>query len=288
MFLISLPWEYVRLYQMEVAKRMATIQQGAPAECIPQSMGMYQSLKYWLQWHFSWQTDPCEQFHRALMVDPLWEVPPMMVLSTALSRCITIPVCDRDIILDKHQARLKNHPFSEVSKAPKEKRPDTPLIDIGDLVYLHCDRNKSRARDRYLVVASEAEWCSIRKFVGKQLRNCSYRVKKSECFRVPSDSNDLYLPTDVVDECSSDDNEEAPAPHTHSYLPPSPAPDIPIEISASGTSDINLPSSVESDDSKPQTMIEPNIDVSMPTEQHTSDRPRRNIRLPSRFNDFVM
>ncbi|KAK3105126.1 hypothetical protein FSP39_017698 [Pinctada imbricata] len=199
-----------------------------------------------------------------------------------------IPVCDRDIILDKHQARLKNHPFSEVSKAPKEKRPDTPSIDIGDLVYLHRDRNKSRARDRYLVVASEAEWCSIRKFVGNQLRNCSYRVKKSECFRVPSDSNDLYLPTDVVDECSSDDNEEAPAPHAHSYLPPSPAPDIPIEISASGTSDINLPSSVESDDSKPQTMIEPNIDVSMPTEQHTSDRPRRNIRLPSRFNDFVM
>ncbi|KAK3103665.1 hypothetical protein FSP39_020858 [Pinctada imbricata] len=199
-----------------------------------------------------------------------------------------IPVCDRDIILDKHQARLKNHPFSEVSKAPKEKRPDTPSIDIGDLVYLHRDRNKSRARDRYLVVAFEAEWCSIRKFVGNQLRNCSYRVKKSECFRVPSDSNDLYLPTDVVDECSSDDNEEAPAPHAHSYLPPSPAPDIPIEISASGTSDINLPSSVESDDSKPQTMIEPTIDVSMPTEQHTSDRPRRNIRLPSRFNDFVI
>ena len=44
---------------------------------------------------------------------------------------------------------------------------------VGDLVYIHAHRNKSKARDRYLLVFVEDAYCNIRKFVGSQLRNTS-------------------------------------------------------------------------------------------------------------------
>ena len=44
-------------------------------------------------------------------------------------------------------------------------------MSIGDVVYLRDDRSKLKARDRYLVVRVDGNWCEIRKFVGRQLRN---------------------------------------------------------------------------------------------------------------------
>ena len=96
-----------------------------------------------------------------------------------------IPLSDRSMIIDKHQSREINHPYSELFKAPKGIHPDVPELEVGDLVHLHCYKNKSRTRDRYLVVTTEPTWCSIRKFTGNQLRKCAYRVKKSDCYRVP-------------------------------------------------------------------------------------------------------
>jgi len=60
-------------------------------------------------------------------------------------------------------------------------------IVVGDLVYIYGNRNKSRARDRYFEVSVDGVWCSIRTFVGPQLRNTYYRVKQSECYTIPCD-----------------------------------------------------------------------------------------------------
>ncbi|XP_071089210.1 uncharacterized protein [Haliotis cracherodii] len=115
-----------------------------------------------------------------------------------------IPVGDRKLILDQHHQRTTNHLHSEMSKAHIPSLP-TPNISIGDLVYLHADRNKSRSRDRYLVVVNDGEWCNIQKFVGSQLRSTSYRVKKSECFRVPCQHEQSSgLPQQYVCDESSD------------------------------------------------------------------------------------
>jgi hypothetical protein len=54
-------------------------------------------------------------------------------------------------------------------------------------VYLHNDRSKLHARDRYLVVSVEGDRCNIRKFTGSQLRSSSYRVKLVECHAVTGD-----------------------------------------------------------------------------------------------------
>ena len=97
-----------------------------------------------------------------------------------------IPVHDRELILQQHHQRTANHHHSAVSKSPHGVLPSAPDIDVGSLVYLHNDGNKHQARPRYLVTEIDGPWCSIKKFTGNQLRSTSYRVKRSECYIVPS------------------------------------------------------------------------------------------------------
>lgn len=97
-----------------------------------------------------------------------------------------IPISDQDIIMKQHSIREKNHPYSEISKCFNNSR-DSQKLHIGDIVYLYSDKQKTRARDRYIIVSIDGEWCFSKKFVGNQLRATSYKVKKSECYRVNSE-----------------------------------------------------------------------------------------------------
>ena len=137
------------------------------------------------------------------------------------------PLADDHLIALQHEQRLSNHPHS--SKAPLHNRRPTPVIDVGDLVYLHYDRNKSRARDRYLVVAIDPPFCDIKKFIGSQLCSSSYRVRLTECFKVPSDLADPLHPPR---QCRGHDSDDEDDPDTTPHPPPS-LPDIPDAISAS-------------------------------------------------------
>ena len=99
-----------------------------------------------------------------------------------------IYVSDENLIKDQNSQRNENHPYSEKSKCPmphSRPRTDNDLM-VGDIVYLYADRNKSAPRDRYILTSIDGDWLNIRKLVGTQLRNASYRVKKSECYKVPS------------------------------------------------------------------------------------------------------
>ena len=78
-------------------------------------------------------------------------------------------------------------PPSGKSKAPLAKYCLSCPIPVVDLVYLYSDRNKSRARDRYLVVAVNSAFCNKRKFAGSQFRRTAYRLKTFECYQVPSE-----------------------------------------------------------------------------------------------------
>ena len=95
-----------------------------------------------------------------------------------------IPLTDQALVREQHLERLVNHPHSETSKAPRSDLRSSPSITVGNLVYLYCDLNKSQSRDRYLVVLVDGKWRNVRKFVGSQLRNVSYRVRKNECYKV--------------------------------------------------------------------------------------------------------
>ena len=96
-----------------------------------------------------------------------------------------VPFVDGQMIQAQHDLRKTNHPHSTYSKAPRALPTPSVQLEVGDLVYLNSDRNKTHARDRYLVTTVDGTWCNIRKFIGSQLRSTSYRVKMSECFKVP-------------------------------------------------------------------------------------------------------
>jgi hypothetical protein len=135
-----------------------------------------------------------------------------------------LPVDDRQLITSQHETRVKNHPYSEKSKAPRGKMSPSPYLHIGDLVYLYADRDKSSARDRYLIASVDGQWCNIQKFRDSQIRNTSYRVKRNECYKVPPavQANPKRYLTDNL----SNDEEELYLP---SSSPPSPM-TIPQEI----------------------------------------------------------
>ena len=105
--------------------------------------------------------------------------------STQSVHARTFAVADYDLILGRHEQRSTNHASSEKSKNPRGLVPNTPSLHVGDIVYLISDKDKFRARDRYIAVSIDFLWCFVKKFSGSQLRATSYKVKLSECYATP-------------------------------------------------------------------------------------------------------
>ena len=131
-----------------------------------------------------------------------------------------LPFSDREIIMSQNENRVQNHPYSTASKLKtRSKRPVIDPLTVGDLVYLYVDRDKTRARSRYLIVAIDGDWCFVKKFIGNQLRSSSYKVKTSECYRVPNEKP-WSLPYNHLDTGDSDDEIDIVS---GSSRPPTPA-----------------------------------------------------------------
>jgi len=123
-----------------------------------------------------------------------------------------IPVTDAKLIEDQAVARETNRGPSAKNKAGPNAKPNIVSIEIGDLVYVWSDRSKTKPRDRYLVVSKNGPWCRVQKFIGNQLRARSYKVRLSDCFKIPSFENDTFtVPPDFNnnDQLSVQDDMEA-------------------------------------------------------------------------------
>ena len=88
------------------------------------------------------------------------------------------------------------------------------------MVYLHADRDKTPAKDTYLVVGIEGEWCTVRKFVGSQIRLRLYSLRISDCYTVQHKAEVLssHYRHGLYPESDSDDmecaiNDLGPHPH---------------------------------------------------------------------------
>ena len=114
-----------------------------------------------------------------------------------------LPFADRDVISQKADSRDMNHVSSAMSKAQLKGPLPKAAISVGDLVYLYSDRDKTKARPRYIVVTTNDDWCHIKKFAGSQLRSSSYKVKLSECYRIPCEA--YTAPTPHPSHMYSDD-----------------------------------------------------------------------------------
>ena len=153
-----------------------------------------------------------------------------------------LPIADLDLIKDQQDQRTANHIHSANSKARFYRHPSKPdhCLSVGDLVYVKSDHNKSCARDRYIIMSIDKEWCVIKKFTGVQLRSASYKVRLTDCYAVPSNMLNIKLPhcDDSEDEQSESAVVQTPLkpsnlhvvpPTRHDILPPDP-PDIPHEL----------------------------------------------------------
>jgi hypothetical protein len=97
---------------------------------------------------------------------------------------LQLPIADRQLILSQHHDRVQNHPASSRSKAHVKVPTSEPPLQVGDLVNLKGDRDKTKARDRYLVTSIDGGQCQIRKFTKSQFRSKSYEVRVSDCYQV--------------------------------------------------------------------------------------------------------
>ncbi|MES9971553.1 MAG: hypothetical protein ABW092_16090, partial [Candidatus Thiodiazotropha sp.] len=205
-----------------------------------------------------------------------------------------LPILDRDIIVAQHKKRSENHSASSMSKHKSGKSVSTPSLNVGDLVYLYTDKDKSRARNRYLVVSVDGEWCHIKKFVGNQLRSTSYKAKVKECYKVPSDFTPATFHSySSVDTPSDDENDPPEGPSIPLTLS-EPAtrdtpvePDIPILI---GTNDEHGPDHHETPSQPDNTHISHEMPSSGTlAEPFTQEqaRPKRTSKPPRYLEDYV-
>ena len=88
-FALSIPWEWGRLYKMELAKKTAKSMTDIPEQCFPKKLTMFKSLKLWFEDTFTFRDDECVKYHEAILVDPLLEVSPSQVCTSALI-CVVI------------------------------------------------------------------------------------------------------------------------------------------------------------------------------------------------------
>ena len=205
------------------------------------------------------------------------------------------PIAPSDVWAGNEQLRrrLSNHTHSAQSKCPRGQPSSHPTIVVGDIVYVSSDKDKTRARSRYLVTAVDGIWCNIRKFTSTQLRSASYKVKLSDCIKVrseipyvspdrtaePEEGDDAEVFDDAGDPCSDEptaadilDVIVPRAKDTISLTGQLPPMAIPPEISEPLLPDPQVyPTPVASDTLDDQFVLDP---VRMP-ETRTSSRNRK-------------
>ncbi|XP_002154667.3 chloride channel CLIC-like protein 1 isoform X1 [Hydra vulgaris] len=85
-FLLSIPWEWYRMYKSALSKKTATSLKDIPHECTPNKVTAWNSIRLWFKDLISTTPDQCAMYYESILVDPIWEVSPLMATSTSLSR----------------------------------------------------------------------------------------------------------------------------------------------------------------------------------------------------------
>ena len=150
-----------------------------------------------------------------------------------------LPIDDRQIIINQYNSRMHNHPHSQKSKAfGKPPRP-TAKVNIGSLVFVHTDRNKISARQRYIVTSIDGNNVKLRKFTKALFGVKEYEAKLQEIYTVPVIES-CELPEKPTD--SSSDEDYVQQQNSKSRL----TPDV---ISDTYTNNIQSDSEPENDES---------------------------------------
>ncbi|VDI24296.1 Hypothetical predicted protein, partial [Mytilus galloprovincialis] len=173
----------------------------------------------------------------------------------------------------------------------------------------YCEKaNKTIEMDvecKYLVVAVDTPWCNIRKFIESQLRQTSYRVKCSDCYKVAYEVSQLENIQRLLPHSDNDDDERVNDISSPPFVPVIPKaifdlPTLPSVIPHQNTQldnvehslSINSPDiNLSNDNCEMDTPEETCIDSQENELNFSSDfisRTDRKRSLPKKFNDYVM
>ena len=83
MFMVSIPWEWFRLYQKEYAEKQAHLMKSNSNQCLTRNMTITERVSLWVTGFLSWNSDECIKYQEAILVDPIWEVSPSVVSTQA-------------------------------------------------------------------------------------------------------------------------------------------------------------------------------------------------------------
>ena len=71
------------------------------------------------------------------------------------------------------------------SQAKTGKASKPANVQVGDLVYVKCDGDKHRVRDKYIITAKTKDKIHAKKLIGSQFRDKEYVLKYTEVYPVP-------------------------------------------------------------------------------------------------------
>ena len=117
----------------------------------------------------------------------------------------TIHMPDEVIAEVKSHSRELNHSSSAKFKARGGPAASNASIKMGSLVYIKSDRDKTKPRERYIVISIEHDSCILQKLVKSQLRSKSYDLKLTEITPVVNELPDTDpLPNQMSEDSDSD------------------------------------------------------------------------------------
>jgi len=117
-----------------------------------------------------------------------------------------LTVVDSDIISNQAKSRLRNHIHSAKSKSHGKPELNECDVSEGSLVYVIPDKDKTKSREKYIIVSKQGDWCKVRKFTKNQYRSKLYDVKLSEVYPITKSSGGIRKAVPVADSSDSDDH----------------------------------------------------------------------------------
>jgi hypothetical protein len=187
-----------------------------------------------------------------------------------------ITIDDCELINKKFKQRQQQHEPSAKYKARGKIKEKKVCVAVGDIIYLYCDRDKTKGRDRYIVMDVKGEHCTVQKLLERQFRGKRYKVHNTEIIKVQHDENFTSTPSDsdsdslAVDRSKADDDVDS----SHD------------ESQDSDNSDTIK--SLSEDDDYTDSNEQLSDEAQQPTAEPTGNRPKRTKKLPSRFKNFIM
>ena len=123
-----------------------------------------------------------------------------------------LPIKDIEFIRAKAASRIKGHLPSAKYKARGSVHNNATPTAPGDIVYLYQDRDKTRSRDKYIVIHADNQRSQVQKFVGSQLRSKIYEVNNADIIKIKP-----YIFPKVDDTADFTDRDHIVTMSTQSY-----------------------------------------------------------------------